>query len=73
MLSSYVQCTATIIEDIRDTLLNKAEAIYHKAATSPKYSDQVFEKQMSSDNLYKLCGIEPPKHGRPKAVKDENG
>ncbi len=63
----------TITEDIRDTLLNKAEAIYHKASTSPKYSDQEFEQQMSSSNLYKLCGIEPPKRGRPKAVKDENG
>ena len=62
-----------ITVEVRDTLLNKAEAIYHTAATSPKYSDQEFEKQMSSDNLYKLCGIEPPKRGRPKAVKDENG
>ena len=59
--------------EVRDTLLNKAEAIYHTTATSPKYSDLEFEKQMSSDNLYKLCGIEPPKRGRPKAVKDENG
>ena len=63
----------TITEEVRDTLLRKAEAIYHNAATSPKYSDQEFEKQMSSDNLYKLCGIEPPRRGRPKAVKDENG
>jgi hypothetical protein len=63
----------TIAEDVRDKLLNKAEAIYHAAATSPKYSDQEFEEQMSSGNLYKLCGIEPPKRGRPKAVKDENG
>lgn len=63
----------TITGDIRDKLLSKAEAIYHTAATSPKYSDQEFEEQMSSGNLYKLCGIEPPKRGRPKAVKDENG
>lgn len=62
-----------ITEDVRDKLLNKAEAIYHTAATSPKYSDQEFEEHMSSGNLYKLCDIEPPKRGRPKAVKDENG
>lgn len=63
----------TITEEVRDQLLNKAEAIYHTAATTPKYSDQEFEEQMSSDNLYKLCGLEPPKRGRPKAVKNENG
>lgn len=63
----------SITEDVRDKLLNKAEALYHTTATSPKYSDQEFEKKMSSGNLYKLCGIEPPKRGRPKAVKDENG
>ena len=62
-----------ITEEVRDKLLNKAEAIYHTAATSPKYSDKEFEEQMSSGNLYKQCSIEPPKRGRPKAVKDENG
>ena len=53
------------------TGLCEAEELYHRAMTSPEFSNEEFEQQMQSENLYKLCGFDVPKRGRPKAVKND--
>lgn len=55
----------------KSVLLRQAEELYHRAMTSPEFSNEEFEQQMQSGNLYKLCGFEVPKRGRPKAVKND--
>ena len=39
--------------------------------TSSEFSNEEFERQMQSENLYKLCGFDVPKRGRPKAVNND--
>lgn len=55
----------------KSVLLRQAEELYHRAMTSPEFSNEEFEQQMQSENLYKLCGFDVPKRGRPKAVKND--
>lgn len=55
----------------KSALLRKAEELYYTAMTSPEFSNEEFERQMQSENLYKLCGFDIPKRGRPKAVKND--
>lgn len=55
----------------KSALLRKAEELYHTAMTSSEFSNEEFEQQMQSENLYKLCGFDVPKRGRPKAVKND--
>jgi len=55
----------------KSALLRKAEELYHTAMTSSEFSNEEFERQMQSENLYKLCGFDVPKRGRPKAVKND--
>lgn len=43
------------------TLLAKSEKLYHSAMTSPEFTNDEFEQQLSSASLYRLCGIEPPR------------
>ena len=60
-----------IDEKQKSVLLRQAEELYHRAMTSPEFSNEEFEQQMQSENLYKLCGFDVPKRGRPKAVKND--
>lgn len=46
------------------TLLAKSEKLYHSAMTSPEFTNDEFEQQLSSASLYRLCGMEPPRKGR---------
>ncbi len=55
----------------KSALLRKAEELYHTAMTSSEFSNEEFERQMQSENLYKLCGFDVPKRGRPKAVNND--
>ena len=77
---SYQRCIArltkscqrkVITESEKHTLLRKAEELYHTAMTSPEFTNEEFEQQLSSANLYNLCGITPPKKGRPNKENDE--
>ena len=77
---SYQRCIARLtkscqrgsITDVeKQTLLDKAEELYHTAMTSPEFTNEEFEQQLSSANLYKLCGISPPRKGRPGKKNDK--
>ncbi|SDA31373.1 hypothetical protein SAMN02910447_03500 [Ruminococcus sp. YE71] len=77
---SYQRCIArltkscqrkVITESEKQILLHKAEELYHTAMTSPEFTNEEFEQQLSSTNLYNLCGIAPPKKGRPNKENDE--
>ena len=46
-----------IDEKQKSVLLRQAEELYHRAMTSPEFSNEEFEQQMQSENLYKLCGF----------------
>lgn len=58
-----------ISQSERLALIQKADALYHEAATSPKFGNEEFEQILQADSLYKFCGITPPKKGRPKNDK----
>lgn len=58
-----------ITDNERDALLAKAEEYKFKMDMSAAYSREEFEKLLSSEQLYKECGLEPPKRGR-KAASD---
>ncbi len=77
---SYQRCIArltkscqrgAVTEDEKRTLSAKAEELYHTAMTSPKFTNEEFEQQLSSASLYKLCGLTPPKKGRPGKKNDQ--
>ncbi|EGC04086.1 DUF6076 domain-containing protein [Ruminococcus albus] len=77
---SYQRCIArltkscqrgAVTEDEKRTLSAKAEELYHTAMTSPEFTNEEFEQQLCSANLYKLCGITPPKKGRPGKKNDQ--
>lgn len=79
-LQSYHRCVERIMRSCQrgsitkkqqETLLRKAEELYHAMLTSPKYTNEEFEQVLQSKNLYQLCGIEPPKKGRPKRKNDK--
>lgn len=76
---SYQRCVSriskscqrgSISESEKKKLLYKAEELYDTAMTSPEFTNEEFEQQLQSANLYKLCGIIPPKKGRPKNKDD---
>lgn len=52
------------------TLLAKSEKLYHSAMTSPEFTNDEFEQQLSSASLYRLCGMEPPRKGRSGQADD---
>lgn len=75
---SYMRCRkrintafarGSIGEKEKALLLSAAEDMYFEAQSSPKYSNEEFEQLLSSENLYKLCGLQYHGKGRPKAVR----
>ena len=60
---------ANIDDEQRDKLLRKARDLFHAAHTAPGVSNEEFERQLASRNLYALCNVEryTNKRGRPKA------
>lgn len=56
-----------ITDNERDALLAKAEEYKYKMDMSAAYSREEFEKLLSSEQLYKECGLESPKRGRKTA------
>ncbi len=56
-----------ITDNERDALLAKAEEYKFKMDMLAAYSREEFEKLLSSEQLYKECGLEPPKRGRKTA------
>lgn len=59
----------TISEEEKNTLLRAAEDTYFEAVSSPTYTNVKFEQALSSENLYRLCGIEYKGRGRPRSVR----
>lgn len=60
---------AIINDEQREKLIRKAQDLFHAAHTSPDISNDEFEVQLASKNLYPLCGVErnTKKRGRPRA------
>lgn len=59
----------TISEEEKNTLLRAAEDTYFEAVSSPTYTNVQFEQALSSENLYRLCGIKYKGRGRPRSVR----
>lgn len=59
---------ANIDDEQRDKLLRKTRDLFHAAHTAPGVSNEEFERQLASRNLYALCNVEryTNKRGRPK-------
>lgn len=80
----YNKCRKAIIkrfqrggltEAEKKLLIDKAEEYKYKMDMSAAYSREEFEKLLSSEQLYKECGLEPPKRGRKTAsdsIKTDN-
>ena len=62
----------TITERQKEQLLSEAEKLYTTAMMSPEYSNEEFNTMLQSKNLYKLCGIDSPRKGRPKKEEDND-
>lgn len=63
-----------IIDDEQRSLLtSKALDLYHTSYTNPEISNDDFEKQLMSEKLYALCGVDryTNKRGRPKGNKSK--
>ena len=78
---SYMRCRkrintafarGSIGEKEKALLLSTLEDLYFEAQSSPRYSNEEFEQLLSSENLYRLCGLEYHGKGRPKAVRRTN-
>lgn len=61
-----------LTEEQKELLLSKAEELYTKAMMAPEYSNEEFEAMLQSKNLYKSCGIDIPRKGRPKKGTDDD-
>lgn len=46
--------------------------LYTEAMMAPEYSNEEFEMMLQSKNLYKSCGIDIPRKGRPKKGTDND-
>ena len=55
----------SITEEQKQMLVQKAEEYAYQARFMAKYSDKELEEKLSSKNLYRECGMTPPKRGRP--------
>ena len=62
----------TITDEQKSALLSEAEALYTTAMMAPEYSNEEFEAMLQSKNLYKRCGIDTPRNGRPKKGEDND-
>ncbi|MCR5817294.1 MAG: DUF6076 domain-containing protein [Ruminococcus sp.] len=69
----YNKCRKAIIkrfqrggltETQKKLLIDKAEEYKYRMEMSAAYSREEFEKLLSSEQLYKECGLTPPKRGR---------
>ena len=59
----------TLTKEQETQLIEKARDIYHTAVITPMYSNTELDELLKSKNLYNVCGITPPKKGRPKGEK----
>ena len=55
----------SITEEQKQMLAQKAGEYVYQARFMARYSDKELEEKLSSENLYRECGMEPPKRGRP--------
>ena len=55
----------SITEEQKQMLVQKAAEYAYQARFMAKYSDKELEEKLSSKNLYRECGMTPPKRGRP--------
>lgn len=55
----------SITEEQKQMLVQKATEYAYQARFMAKYSDKELEEKLSSKNLYRECGMTPPKRGRP--------
>jgi hypothetical protein len=62
----------TITNEQKSALLSAAEALYTTAMMSPEYNNEEFNTMLQSKNLYKRCGIDTPRNGRPKKGEDND-
>ena len=61
-----------VSEEQKELLLSTANGLYTEAMMSPEYSNEEFEAILQSKSLYKRCGIEIPRKGRPKKGADND-
>lgn len=61
-----------VTEEQKELLLSTANGLYTEAMMSPEYSNEDFEAILHSKSLYKRCGIEIPRKGRPKKGADND-
>ena len=61
-----------VTEEQKELMLSTANGLYTEAMMSPEYSNEEFEAILQSKSLYKRCGIEIPRKGRPKKGADND-